>query len=57
MENTDNTTDARQYGERYMAECKKCGYQWLARTPQPKRCPLCNNLNPDAPRKYKRYDL
>lgn len=22
-------------------ECKKCGYRWIARVEEPKRCPRC----------------
>lgn len=38
-------------GNRYLVKCAKCGYEWLARTPEPKRCALCNNTNINEPKK------
>lgn len=26
-----------------MTVCKKCGYEWNERTPNPKACPRCKN--------------
>lgn len=29
-------------GENYgKKKCQSCGYQWLARVPEPKACPAC----------------
>jgi hypothetical protein len=39
--------------QKWVVKCLKCGYVWVARTESPKRCALCNNLNPSEPRKYK----
>lgn len=36
--------------KRYLVKCKKCGYEWLARTEHPTRCALCNNPNIDNPK-------
>lgn len=38
--------------DKYLVECQKCGYKWVARTEYPKRCALCSNPNPHEPRKY-----
>ena len=38
---------------RYLVRCVKCGYEWLAYNPQPKRCALCGCLSPDKPSRYK----
>jgi rubrerythrin len=39
---------------RYLVKCQKCGYEWLARRPDPKRCALCNNLKPNKSFKHVR---
>ena len=36
---------ARKGLKRYFVHCVKCGYEWLAYTPNPARCALCNNPN------------
>lgn len=36
--------------KRYLVKCSKCGYEWLARTPNPQRCALCNNPNINQPK-------
>jgi rubrerythrin len=35
--------------ERYLITCKKCGYTWLSHSPNPKRCAMCNNPEPEKP--------
>jgi rubrerythrin len=37
---------------RFLVKCQKCGHVWLARTPTPTRCALCNNPHPAEPLKY-----
>jgi predicted Zn-ribbon and HTH transcriptional regulator len=41
--------------KRYLVHCVKCGYEWLAYTPNPTRCALCNCKNiSEAKRKTSR---
>lgn len=44
----------KQHGMRYLVKCEKCGYEWLARTPNPKYCALCGNPHPEKPRTYRK---
>ena len=36
--------------KRYYIKCLKCGYEWMSKSPNPARCALCNNPNPDKPK-------
>jgi len=36
----------------WKAVCAKCGYEWMARVPEPKQCPMCKQYHIDTPRKY-----
>lgn len=43
--------------KRYLVKCVKCGYEWLAHDPNPTRCALCNNPNPNTPKvRYHGYE-
>lgn len=42
--------------KRYLVKCAKCGYEWLAYTPKPARCALCNNPNIDKPKSRKAFN-
>jgi len=35
---------------RYHVKCVKCNWEWMARTPEPERCALCNNPHINKPK-------
>ena len=43
--------------KRYLVKCAKCGYEWLAHTPNPSRCALCNNPNITQPKERQRKEV
>ena len=36
----------------YKQECKKCGYKWMSKVPEPKACTRCKSYRYNTPNTY-----